>query len=115
MPRSQGNVASHRRRKGWLERAKGYFGGRRKLYRTARETVERALRYAFRDRRAKKRQFRRLWITRINAATRMEGLTYSRFIDGLKKKNVTLDRKQLAYLAYTEPKTFSQLVALVKG
>jgi len=106
---------SRRRRKKWLKAAKGYVGGRSRLYRTARVTVERALAYSYRDRRQRKRQFRRLWITRINAASRQHGLSYSKFAGGLKKAGIKLDRKVLAGLAVTEPEAFAAVVDAVKA
>ena len=115
MPRATNVPATRKRRKKWLNRAKGFFGGRRKLYRTARETVQRALRFATGHRRLKKRQFRRLWTTRINAACRAEGVSYSRFISGLKRAKIELDRKSLAELAVRDGKAFKKLVALAKG
>lgn len=90
--------------------ARGYVGGRHRLFRTATEAVDRALCYAYRDRRTKKRDFRRLWIVRISAAAKQAGMSYSRFIGGLKKANVELDRKVLANLAVLDPKAFSQVV-----
>ena len=98
----------------WLELAKGYWGVNSKRYRNAKETVLKALRHAYVDRKRKKREFRRLWIQRINAACRKYGLNYSRFIYGLKKAGVELDRKVLAYIAYYEPKVFEQLVEKAK-
>jgi large subunit ribosomal protein L20 len=111
--RAVNNVAAHRRRKKYLHAAKGNFCGRRKLYRTARETVEKGLRYAYRDRRVRKRTMRRLWITRINAGVRALGLTYGGFIDALKKANITLDRKVLAHMAATDPTGFEALARSV--
>ncbi len=105
----------HRKKARFFKRARGFRGGRSKLWRTVRESVVRAWAYAYRDRRQKKRQFRRLWIVRINAATRMRGLSYSRFIDGLKKTNVELNRKQLSELAIHDPGAFDQLVELAKS
>ena len=110
MPRSKHSVPSHQRRRKVLNQAKGYRGGRSKLLKTARETVEKALQYAYRDRRKKKSDFRRLWITRINAAVRQHGLSYSAFINALKKKDVQLDRKILASIAVQDPKTFDKIV-----
>lgn len=98
-----------------FKRAKGFRGGRSKLLRTMKETVLRADVFATRDRRVRKRDFRRLWITRINAAVRMRGLRYSEFIAGLKKANIELDRRSLAELAVREPETFDKIVDLVKG
>ena len=115
MPRATNVPYTRRRRKKWLRRAKGFFSGRRKLYRTARETVQRALRFATTHRRLKKRQFRTLWTQRINAACRSEGISYSRFISGLKRAKVSLDRKSLAELAVRDGEAFKKLVALAKG
>ncbi|MBS3755358.1 MAG: 50S ribosomal protein L20 [Desulfobacteraceae bacterium] len=100
---------ARRRRKKVLKLASGYRGGRSKLYRTAADAVDKALMYAYRDRKVKKRQFRRLWIVRINAAARMNNLSYSKFISGLKRANIELDRKVLADLAVSDPYAFSQL------
>ena len=93
MPRATNNPAAKRRRKKVLKAAKGNYGGRRKLYRTAKETVQKGLAYAYRDRRNRKRDFRRLWIIRINAAARLNGLSYSQFINGLNKYGIQLNRK----------------------
>lgn len=114
MPRAKNNVASKKRKKKYLKAAKGYVGGRSKLYRTARQAVEKGWQYAYRDRKAKKRDFRRLWIIRINAAARMHDLSYSTLIGGLKKANVQIDRKALAHLAYSDMEAFSKLCDLVK-
>lgn len=103
---------ARQRRKKVLKLAKGYRGGRSKLFRTATDAVDKALMYAYRDRRAKKRDFRKLWIARINAGARMNDLTYSRLIHGLKKANIELDRKVLAELAVSDPAGFSQVVSL---
>jgi len=103
---------ARKRRKKVLKLAKGYRGGRSKLFRTAADAVDKALMYAYRDRRAKKRDFRKLWIARINAGARMNGLSYSRLIHGLKQANVELDRKVLAELAVSDPASFSQVVNL---
>nr|WP_324292353.1 50S ribosomal protein L20 [uncultured Desulfosarcina sp.] len=103
---------ARRRRKKVLKLAKGFRGGHSKLFRTAADTVDRALQYAYRDRKQRKRQFRRLWIARINAAARMNDLSYSRFISGLKKADVNLDRKVLADLAVSDPSGFAQIAAL---
>ena len=97
-----------------LKLAKGYRGARSKLFRSATEAVDRALNYAFRDRRVKKRDFRALWITRINAASRLSGLSYSKFIHGLKLANVGIDRKVLADLAVSDPKGFAEIASLAK-
>ncbi|MCD6353036.1 MAG: 50S ribosomal protein L20 [Proteobacteria bacterium] len=115
MPRATNNVQSRRRRKKVLKLAKGYRGARSKLYRTATEAVDRALKYAYRDRKVKKREFRKLWISRINAAVRINDLSYSKFMMGLKKANVMLDRKILADLAVRDPKIFSQIVVVAKN
>ncbi|HUP02047.1 MAG TPA: 50S ribosomal protein L20 [Gemmatimonadota bacterium] len=115
MPRASNNVQRTRRRKKILKQARGYRGGRHRLYIPAKETVERGLRYAYRDRRAKKRQFRKLWITRINAAAREHGLSYSRFIHGLKAAEIEIDRKLLAELAVNDPDGFARLAAAAKG
>ncbi len=115
MPRATNNPASRRRRKKVLKQAKGFFQGRRKLYRQAKETVIRGLAFAFRDRKARKRQFRRLWTVRINAACREHGISYSRFMEGLKKHKVMLDRKVLADLAVKDAKAFKNLVGIAKA
>ncbi|MGE4357721.1 MAG: 50S ribosomal protein L20, partial [Candidatus Omnitrophota bacterium] len=98
-----------------LKQAKGYWGLRSKLYRRAKETVQRALVYSYRDRRAKKRQFRRLWITRISIACKNHGISYNRFINGLKKAKIELDRKILADLAVNDSAVFSKLVEMSKA
>jgi large subunit ribosomal protein L20 len=103
---------ARRRRKKVLKLAKGYRGGRSKLFRTATDAVDKALMYAYRDRRARKRDFRKLWIARINAAARMNNLSYSKFIHGLKLAGVELDRKVLAELAISDPSGFSQIAIL---
>lgn len=113
MPRAKNNVAAHRRHKKILKMAKGYRLGKHRLYRTAKDQVEKGLQYAYRDRRQKKRHFRRLWIARINAACRMHGISYSQFIHGLKEKNIDLNRKALAHLAMHEPEAFKALVQQV--
>ena len=115
MPRVTNVPYTRKRRKKWLSRAKGFFSGRRKLYRTARETVQRALKFATAHRRLKKRQFRRLWTVRINAACRAEGISYSSFIAGLKRAKVSLDRKSLADLAVRDGLAFKKLVSVAKG
>jgi len=114
MPRARYAPASRKRRRKFLKLAKGQRGARSKLYRTARESVQKGLSYAFRDRKAKKRSFRRLWIVRINAACRMNGLSYTKFMNGLKKAKVSLDRKSLADLALNDKKTFKKLAELSK-
>src|SRR3989338_2269534 len=113
MPRATNNPASRRRRKKILKKAKGFFQGRRKLYRQAKETVIRGMAFAFRDRKARKREFRSLWNIRINAACRENGISYSRFISGLKKGKVSLDRKSLAELALKEPQAFKDRKSVV--
>jgi len=115
MPRAKNNVAAHKRHKKVLDRAKGNFGGRKNLYRTALETVNKGLKYAYRDRRNKKREFRRLWITRISAAAKMCDTNYSSFISGLKKAGVNLDRKMLADIAARDMATFSSLAKMASG
>jgi len=114
MSRAGRSHDSRKRRKRVLKAAKGYFGGRRKLYTVAKHAVEKGLQYAFRDRRARKRDFRRLWIIRINAAARENGLSYSRFMNGLAKAGVQLDRTALAELAVQDPKAFAELANLAK-
>ncbi len=104
-----------KRHKKILKMAKGFYSGRRKHFRKAKEQVERSLVYAFRDRKQKKRDFRKLWIVRINAACRLNDINYSRFINGLKKAGIALDRKILADLAMNEPETFSKLVEQAKA
>jgi large subunit ribosomal protein L20 len=103
---------ARRRRKKVLKLAKGFRGGRSKLYRTAADAVDKALMYAYRDRRVRKRDFRSLWIIRINAAVRMNNLTYGKFIHGLKRANISLDRKVLAELAISDPAGFTRIVNL---
>ncbi len=110
MPRVKRGVTKRRRHKKYLKMAKGYWGARKNHYRIAREAVEKGLTYAYRDRKAKKRMFRRLWIQRINAAVRAYGLSYSRFIYGLKKAGIDLDRKVLADLAVWDKEAFRDLV-----
>jgi large subunit ribosomal protein L20 len=114
MSRARNSAASRARRRKVLKSAKGYFGGRRKLLTVAKHAVEKGLQYAYRDRRARKREFRRLWIVRINAAVREHGLSYSRFMNGLKRAEIELDRSVLAELAVTDPKAFGDLAALAK-
>jgi len=110
MPRSKNKVASHRRRKKILSRAKGYWGSRGNVLTVAKNAVEKGLVHSFRDRKLKKRTFRQLWITRINAAARINGTTYSRLIDALNKKGVDINRKVLASLASENPTAFSEVV-----
>lgn len=115
MPRVKRGFKARRRRNKVLKLAKGYRGARSKLFRSATEAVDRALNYAFRDRRVKKRDFRALWIARINAASRENGVSYSRLVFGLKKAEIGLDRKVLAQLAVTDPSGFSAVVAQAKA
>jgi large subunit ribosomal protein L20 len=115
MPRSTHSVARNKRKKKMLRTAKGYFGGRKNLYRTAKDAVEKGWEHAYRDRRKKKRNFRRLWITRINAAARENDISYSRFINGLKRAGVELDRKALADLAIRSPDAFASLADRAKS
>lgn len=110
MPRSQNKVASHRRRKRILEQASGYFGRRNSVYTVAKNAVEKGLTYAFRDRRVRKRDFRNLWITRINAAAHLNGTSYSRLIHAMSQKNITINRKSLAELAVNNPEAFAAIV-----
>ncbi|MEM1126430.1 MAG: 50S ribosomal protein L20 [Bacteroidota bacterium] len=114
MPRAKNRVASRRRRKRILNMAKGYWGSRSKLYTVAKNAVEKGLQYAYRDRRQRKRQFRRLWITRINAAARLNGMSYSRLMGALRKSDVQLNRKVLADLAVHDPKAFAAVVNAAK-
>jgi len=114
MPRVRTGVTRRKRHKKVLKLAKSYWGGRGRLYARARETVFRALQYAYRDRKAKKRNFRRLWILRINAATRQNGLSYSQFIHGLKQAGIGLDRKVLAEMAVKDPQSFAHLVKVAQ-
>jgi large subunit ribosomal protein L20 len=115
MPRVKSGVAHHARKKKIMEAAKGARGGRSKLYKAAKETAERAMRYAYRDRRKKKSEFRALWITRINAAARIHGLSYSRLVAGLKKGGVEIYRKVLADLAVRDADAFGKLAELAKN
>jgi large subunit ribosomal protein L20 len=110
MPRARSAPARKARHKKILKAARGYVGGRSRTYKQAKDTVEKALCYAYRDRRARKRDFRRLWITRISAGARMNGIPYNRFIQGLKKAGISLDRKILADLAVTDPAGFTSIV-----
>ena len=110
MPRVTRGFKARRRRNKVLKMAKGYRGGKHRLYRTATEAVDRALCFAYRDRRTKKRNFRRLWISRISAAAKLHGTSYSKFINGLKKADIELDRKVLSNLAIVDPNAFSEVV-----
>ncbi|ABB15018.1 MULTISPECIES: 50S ribosomal protein L20 [Carboxydothermus] len=114
MPRAKSSVVSRKRHKKILKLAKGYFGAKSKLFRVAKQQVMKSLMYAYRDRRARKREFRKLWITRINAAARMHGLTYSRMMNGLKKAGVEINRKMLADLAVNDKNAFAELVEIAK-
>lgn len=115
MPRSTRAAARHKRKKKVLRAAKGYFGGRKNLYRTAKDAVEKGWEHAYRDRKKKKRNFRRLWIARINAAARENEISYSRFMNGLRRAGVELDRKALADLAVRSPDAFASLAERAKG
>ncbi|WP_447642666.1 MULTISPECIES: 50S ribosomal protein L20 [Chitinophagaceae] len=114
MPRSVNAVASRARRKRILKQAKGYYGKRKNVYTVAKNIVEKGMTYAYVGRKLKKREYRQLWIARINAAVREEGMSYSVFIDKLNKKGITLDRKVLADLAMNEPESFKALIVSVK-
>ena len=115
MPRATSAVARRRKKKKYLREARGYFGGRSKLWRIAKNAVERGWQYSYIHRKQKKREFRRLWITRINAAARQHDLNYSRFINGLKQAGVEVNRKVLADLAVREPEAFGELVEQAKA
>ena len=114
MARIKRAVNAHKKRRKVLKLAKGYWGSKSKQYRTASEQVRRSLRYAYEGRKMRKRDFRRLWIIRINAAARLSGMSYSTFINGLKKKNIEVNRKMLADLAVNDPAAFAQLVEMAK-
>jgi len=114
MPRSVNHVASRRRRKKIIKAARGYFGARSNVYTVAKNAVEKAGQYAYRDRRNKKRAFRRLWITRINAGARLNGLSYSKLMHGLSKAGIGLNRKVLADMAMNHPETFTAIVNKAK-
>ncbi len=115
MPRIKRSITARKKRRKILKLAKGYFSARRRLYTVATEAVDRALKFAFRDRRARKRDFRKLWIARINAAARLNNVTYSRLMDGMKKTGMAIDRKILADLAVNDPKGFSHIVTVATG
>ena len=115
MARTKRGVTSKARHKKVLKAVKGQFGRRKNTIRIARQAMEKALQYAYRDRRAKKREFRSLWIQRINAGVRLEGLTYSKFINGLNKSKIKMDRKVLAEIAYNEPEVFKSIVKKVQS
>lgn len=114
MPRVKRAVSAHKKRRTVLNRAKGYYGAKSRSYRAAKEQVQHSLQYQYRDRRNKKREVRRLWITRINAAARINGLSYSVFMNGLKKAGVGLDRKVLSDMAINDPEAFASLVEVAK-
>jgi len=115
MPRANSSVPRHKRRRKILKQAKGYRGARSRRFKVAKDAVEKALQYAYRDRKRKKREFRRLWITRINAAARQHGMKYSRFIHALKEKDIKLNRKVLAELALNDPDGFKKVMEKVKA
>ena len=115
MPRAKGGPKTRRRHKKTMKLAKGYVGGRRKTYRQARETVERGLTYAYRDRKQRKRDLRSLWIVRINAAARMNGISYSQLVRGLRAAGVAVDRKILAALAVDDPPAFAEIAGLARS
>mgnify|MGYP001220136318 CR=1 FL=1 len=114
MSRVKGGYVTRRRRKKVIKLAKGYYGDKSKKYRVANQAVMKSLMYAYRDRKQRKRDFRKLWITRINAAARLNGLSYSKFIAGLKRNGVNINRKVLADLAVNDEKAFAELVAIAK-
>ena len=114
MPRANSSVPRHRRHRKIIKQAKGYYGARSRTFKSAKEAVGKAGTYAYRDRRQRKRIFRRLWIARINAAARLNGMSYSAFIAGLKNKGIELDRKILADMAVRNPETFAELVTAVQ-
>ncbi|MAN42300.1 MAG: 50S ribosomal protein L20 [Candidatus Marinimicrobia bacterium] len=115
MPRANSSVPRHRRHRKVVKQAKGYYGARSRNFKAAKDAVEKAGLYAYRDRRQRKRQFRRLWIIRINAAARLHGLSYSQFIAKLKAKGIDLDRKILADMAMNDPDTFKELVSSINS
>ena len=114
MPRANSTVPRHRRHRKIVKQAKGYYGTRKTNFKTAKDAVQKAWQYAYRDRRTNKRNFRRLWIIRINAAVRQHGLSYSKFIAGMKENNIELNRKSLAHMAVHDPDGFSEIVNSVK-
>jgi len=115
MSRVKRGVTAHKKRRKILKLAKGFFGARSRLLRTATEAVNKAMNYAYRDRRSRKREFRQLWIARINAAARSNNISYSRLIDGMKKTGIELDRKILAELAVNDPQGFAKIVLVSQG
>ena len=114
MPRANSTVQRHRRHRKIVKQAKGYYGARKSNFRSAKDAVQKAWQYAYRDRRTNKRNFRRLWIIRINAAVRLHGLSYSKFISAMKDKNIELNRKTLAHMAVHDPDGFAEVVNSVK-
>ena len=114
MPRANSTVPRHRRHRKVIKEAKGYYGARKSNYKTAKDAVQKAWQYAYRDRRVNKRNFRRLWIIRINAAVRQHGMSYSQFICAMKENNIELNRKTLAYMAVHDPEGFLEVVNSVK-
>ena len=114
MPRANSTVPRHRRHRKIVKQAKGYYGARKSNFRSAKDAVQKAWQYAYRDRRTNKRNFRRLWIIRINAAVRLHGLSYSKFISAMKDKNIELNRKTLAHMAVHDPEGFAEVVNSVK-
>lgn len=114
MTRVKGGTVTRARHKKYLKMAKGYFGSKHRLYKTAKEQVMHSLKYSYRDRRQRKRDFRKLWITRINAACRMNDISYSKFINGLNKAGVAINRKMLSELAINDPNAFAELVKIAK-
>jgi len=115
MARVKGGTVARKRRKKILKLARGYFGSKHRLYRTANEQVMKSYQYAYRDRRQRKRDFRKLWITRINAAARLNGMTYSKFMHGLKLAGIDINRKMLAQIAVTDEKAFTQIADQAKA
>jgi large subunit ribosomal protein L20 len=115
MPRVKRAVTAKKKRRTVLTKAKGYYGAKSRTYKAAKEQVQHSLQYSYRDRRNKKREIRRLWIARINAGARLNGLSYSQFMNGLKKAGVTLDRKVLSDMAINDPAAFAKLVELAKN
>ena len=114
MPRANSTVPRHRRHRKIVKQAKGYYGARKSNFRSAKDAVQKAWQYDYRDRRTNKRNFRRLWIIRINAAVRQQGLSYSKFISAMKDKNIELNRKTLAHMAVHDPDGFAEIVNSVK-
>ena len=114
MPRANSTVPRHRRHRKIVKLAKGYYGTRKTNFKSAKDAVQKGWQYAYRDRRTNKRNFRKLWIIRINAAVRQHGLSYSKFISGLKEKNIELNRKTLSYMAVNDPSGFAEIVNSVK-